>query len=227
MRIPRAAAGAATLLLLLAATTAAGAARLEGRVTLRDGSRDRPPRGDERVLVYFVPDERRPVTAPPEPFEVVTVKKEFVPRAMIVPVGSTVRFPNQDRILHNVFSVSGANRFDLGFYRRGDGKEVTLRHPGVVRVFCNVHHDMVAYLVVVDTPFYTNAGDDGRFALDGVPAGAGTLHVWFERSEPVARRLELPEDGPVAVELEVEKPKVPRHLNKFNLPYSRGRRDRY
>jgi hypothetical protein len=86
---------------------------------------------------------------------------------------------------------------------------------------------MVTYLVVVDTPFYTTAGDDGQFTVDGVPASAGTLHVWFERSEPVARRLELPADGPVAVELEVEKPKVPRHLNKFNLPYSRGRRDRY
>lgn len=70
----------------------------------------------------------------------------------MVPAGSTVRFPNQDSILHNVFSVSRANRFDLGLYRRGEGKSATFRQPGVVRVFCNVHHSMVAYVVVVETP---------------------------------------------------------------------------
>ncbi len=200
----------------------AAAVELRGRVILAQDA-GRPSKEVGAAQVYFEPSVRHEVAPPAEPYEIVTVRKEFVPRVLTVPVGSTVRFPNRDAILHNVFSVSGRNRFDLGLYRRGDGKTATFEHPGVVRVFCNVHHSMVAYVLVVGTPFATSPEVDGRFHLAGLPAGPGTLTVWHERSEPLSRQLTLPLAGPLEIRLEVSKPQVPRHTNKFGKPYARRR----
>ena len=211
--------------ILLSASPADGFG-LEGRVILAKGSQGKPSREVAAAQVYFVPEAPVAVEVPAEVPEVVTLRKEFVPRVLTVPVGSTVRFPNQDVILHNVFSVSGKNRFDLGLYRRGDGKSATFEHPGVVRVFCNVHHSMVAYVLVVDTPFYTSPGPDGRFRLSSLPAGPGTLTVWHERAEPYSRRLTVPLADPLDLRLEVSKPRVPRHTNKFGKPYARRRSGR-
>jgi plastocyanin len=200
-----------------------GAAELEGRVTLVQ--KGKPLSGLQTVLVYYEPEAETPVSVPDEPFEVVTVRKQFNPRSLIVPVGSRVRFPNQDNILHNAFSLSGKNRFDLGLYRRGDGKETTFDEPGVVRVFCNVHHSMVAYVLVVETPFYTTAAADGSFRFEGLPDGPGRLTVWHERSEPWTRKIAAGENG-IDIRVEVSKPRVPRHKNKFGKPYTRRRSGR-
>ncbi len=214
------------LALLLATSIAAGAASavdLRGKVTLDGGSKDSG--AAHGALVYYQPDSASgaPLAVPDEPFRIVTVRKEFTPRSLVVPVGATVRFPNQDNILHNVFSLSGSNRFDLGLYRRGEGKEVTFEAPGVVRVFCNVHHSMVAYVVVVETPYYSTVSVDGGFTLDGLPAGSGRLVVWHERAEPREIEVDLPYASPLDVRLEITKPRVPRHQNKFGKPYSRRR----
>ncbi len=208
-------------LALLALTSVAGATELEGRVVLAKGAKE--AKGVEQTLITFTPARRVPLEIPAEPFEMVTAGKKFEPRTLVVPVGATVRFPNQDNILHNVFSVSGENRFDLGLYRRGEGKEVDFGHPGVVRVFCNVHHSMVAYVAVVETPFTTTAGADGRFRLSGLPAGAGTLTMWHERSDPWKGDVVVPSGEAVEVRLEVTKPQVPHHTNKLGLPYARKR----
>jgi plastocyanin len=205
-------------LLLLAGPATARRLSLEGRVEL---VQQRGVESPESVVVYFTPRSPVAVAAAAEPFEVVTAKKEFLPRVLVAQVGSRVRFPNQDPILHNVFSVSGGNAFDLGLYGRGPGEEVELREPGVVRVFCNVHHSMVAYLLVLDTPFSTSPDRDGRFRLEGLPAGPGTLTVWQERAEPLTRELTLPAGAPLELRLELTKPRVPRHLNKLGKPYSR------
>lgn len=219
MRTPRLFALCAAVAL---AATAAGAVELRGRVSLEQDA----GAAKQGVLVYYLPADsgsRPAIKVPDEPFQIVTVRKEFNPRSMVVPVGATVRFPNQDNILHNVFSLSGANKFDLGLYRRGEGEEVTFDAAGVVRIYCNVHHSMVAYVVVVETPFYTMAGADGSFALTGLPPGRGKLTVWHERSEPLQIDLELPRISPLDLDLEVSKPRIPRHRNKFGKPYSRRR----
>jgi hypothetical protein len=155
-----------------------------------------------------------------------THRKRFDPRVLVVPVGSIVRFPNRDPILHNVFSISGGNAFDLGLIGGGEGGSARFVEAGVVRVFCNVHHRMVGYVVVVDTPFSTAPAPDGAFRLSGLPAGPGELVVWHERGEPLRQRVDPASGPPPALRLELTRPLVPVHLNKLGRPYDPAR-DRY
>ena len=219
-----------SLLLLLAPalllTGSATAAELTGTVLLKKRGRAQEIDPESQVIVYFVPDGDTPVEAPAEPFVITTKRKEFKPRSLVVPVGSTVEFPSEDAILHNVFSVSRGNRFDLGLYRKGPGKAVTFQNPGVVRVFCNVHHSMVAWIVVADTPHTTTTDAEGRFRLTNLPSGTGTLTTWYERSDPVSQRVRVPADGSMELTLEISKPRLPKHKDKDGQSYSR-RRDRY
>ncbi len=215
-----------TLGFLLLAGSAAGAADLRGRIILEKSAGGKASREVQSAQIYFTPRTPVKLDVPTEAFEIVTVRKEFTPRTLTVPVGSTVRFPNSDVILHNVFSVSGKNRFDLGLYKRNAGKDTVFEHPGVVRIFCNVHHSMVAYVMVVDTPFYTSPSFDGQFSLNGLPEGPGTLTIWHERSEPTTHELTLPLVEPLEIQISVSKPRVPRHTNKFGKPYARKRSGR-
>jgi plastocyanin len=208
------------------AAAPAGAAELAGRIELVTPAGKPAGRAAAgNAVVYFEP-ARAPAALAPGTFEVVTRDKEFAPRVLAVPRGSTVRFPNADPILHNVFSVSGGNAFDLGLSGRGPGKAATFRESGVVRVFCNVHQAMVAYVVVVDTPHVVLPDGTGAFRLRDLPEGEGRLTAWHEQSEPQTVAVRVPSAAPVAVRLAVTRPKVPPHLNKFGRSYGRSR-DRY
>jgi len=154
-----------------------------------------------------------------------TREKQFVPRVLTVPKGSRVRFPNEDVILHNVFSVSGENSFDLGLYRKGPGKEQKFDETGLVRVFCNVHHSMVGYVLVLDSPYVATPGVDGHFVLTGLPRGPGRLTVWHEQGEPTTMEVQVPRAEPLTARLEIVRPRIPPHLNKAGKTYST--RDRY
>jgi plastocyanin len=179
--------------------------------------------GVDMAVVYFTPAKKPKVEAADDVVpEMATSRKQFVPRRLVVPVGSRVRFPNQDPILHNAFSVSGGNAFDVGLYGKGPGKEVTFKEPGLVRIFCNVHQSMAGYVLVIDTPFSTAPDPRGAFALAGLPTGAGTLTVWHEQAEPLTQDVTLPLQAPLRLSLAVSKPRVPRHLNKFGKAYSTG-----
>ncbi|RPH55239.1 hypothetical protein EHM82_05650 [bacterium] len=217
------------ILLALLAASPLPAEDLRGRIELLARGGKGPARGSDvrQAVVYFEPAGAPAARAAGSAFEMVTRRKELIPRVLAVPRGSRVRFPNQDPILHNVFSVSGENRFDLGLYRKGPGKEVRFDHSGLVRVFCNVHHDMVAYVLVLDTPFHAAPGADGSFVLTGLPRGKGRLTVWHEQAEPWTVDLELPRQEPVAARVEVVRPLIPPHLNKSGKSYFRSQRDRY
>lgn len=215
--------------IFLLAALPASAEDLRGRIELLARGGKGPARGSDvrQAVVYFEPAGAPATRAADGTFEMVTRRKEFTPRVLAVPQGSRVRFPNQDPILHNVFSVSGENKFDLGLYRKGPGKEVRFDHPGLVRVFCNVHHDMVSYVLVLDTPFHAMPGTDGSFVLTGLPRGKGRLTVWHEQAEPWSVEVELPRQEPLTVRVEVVRPLIPPHLNKLGKSYFRSQRDRY
>ncbi len=179
------------------------------------------------AVVIFRPKAAARALSTNRTFQVATRKKEFVPRLLAVPLGSTVAFPNEDSILHNVFSVSGANRFDLGLYRKGPGKSWTFKSPGPVRVFCNVHHSMVSYIYVADSPYYTSPDAKGAFVVANVPEGPGSLEIWHEQTDGLRRDVGAKERGPLQLQLEITKPRIPAHMNKTGKPYSRDSRGDY
>lgn len=104
----------------------------------------------------------------------------FIPRLLAVQTGTTVDFPNSDFTYHNVFSLSRARRFDLGRYAAGKSKAVRFDRPGVVRVFCDIHSHMSAFVVVFNHPYFRVTDADGRFRIDNVPPGTYTVVGWYE-----------------------------------------------
>ena len=222
---------AAATAALLAGAPPLAAEELAGHLVLLAKDGKGPARGADPGLavVYFEPEgaARAPHAAkePEAPYQLLTKHKEFVPHVLAVPVGSRVQFPNQDPILHNVFSVSPGNAFDLGIYRAGPPKEKRFDKPGVVRVYCNVHQAMVGYILVLDTSFFASPGADGAFRLTGLPRGPGKLTVWHEQADPWTEEVTLPLPAgapPVQARLVVVRPKLLPHLNKSGESYTRG-----
>jgi plastocyanin len=102
----------------------------------------------------------------------------FSPRVLAVQVGTTVDFPNNDRVFHNVFSFRDGKVFDLGLYPIGTMRPVTFDKPGLSRIFCNIHPNMAAYVVAVDSPYFGVSDEAGAFTLPAVPPGRYTYHAW-------------------------------------------------
>ena len=102
----------------------------------------------------------------------------FYPRVLVVQVGTTVEFPNHDRVFHDVFSFRDGKQFELGLYPVGAVKQVPFDRPGLSRVFCNIHPGMAAYIMVVDSPYFGVTDRDGQFKLSGAPSGTFTYHAW-------------------------------------------------
>jgi plastocyanin len=128
----------------------------------------------DAVAWLEAPTPRRPSAT-----AVITQKNmAFLPRVLAIQVGTTVEFPNDDRVFHNVFSFHDGKRFDLGMYPVGTTKRVTFDRPGLSRLFCNIHPHMAAYVIAVPSPYFAVSGDDGRFTLRAVPAGSYTYHAW-------------------------------------------------
>jgi len=121
--------------------------------------------------------------------------ERFVPHVLAVMVGTLVDFPNSDRTYHNVFSLSRAQRFDLGRYAAGKSKAVRMDRPGVVRVFCDIHSHMNAFVLVFNHRFFTVTDVDGRFALPSVPAGTYTIVGWYEGEPRASRSVVVPAAG--------------------------------
>jgi plastocyanin len=116
----------------------------------------------------------------------------FVPHVLAVMAGTVVDFPNSDKIFHNVFSLSKARRFDLGRYAVGRSKSVRFDHPGVVRVFCDIHSHMNAYVLVFSHPFFDVTDTEGRFRIANVPAGTYTVVAWYEGEARTSRPVSVP-----------------------------------
>ena len=119
----------------------------------------------------------------------------FSPHVLAVGVGTYVDFPNNDQTFHNVFSLSKIGRFDLGRYGRNESKWVRFDKPGIVRVFCDIHSHMSAFVLVFNHPFHTTTSDDGRYRLDNVPPGTYNITVWHEGAARDRRSITIPSTG--------------------------------
>jgi plastocyanin len=118
----------------------------------------------------------------------------FSPRVLAVRVGTTVEFPNNDRVFHDVFSFRDGKKFELGLYPVGMVKRVPFDRLGLSRIFCNIHPGMAAYIIAVDTPYFAVSDRQGRFTIAEIPAGAYTYHAWRPGGETLT--------GSIAVQAE-------------------------
>ena len=217
----------APLWLLISALVASplAAASVDGSFRLISG-RGKAPSLTEAVVWL----EPLGVNKPPIPAQrdltMTTRSKVLIPHVMAVPVGSAVRFPNEDPITHNLFSVSASNPFDLGLYRRDEGRSKTFDKPGIVNVYCNVHPNMSAVLVVLDTPYWTQVRADGSWKIEA-PPGRYRLHAWHEQGGTSVTELTVRADGTTTgstdVTLDSSRFRGRTHLNKHGKPYPRVR----
>lgn len=146
------------------------------------------------------PDEERPAGPPPGPPLLLDQKgQRFVPRILAVTAGQAVDFRNSDNVFHSVFSYSPPKRFDLGRYPRGRSKRLTFRKPGLVQVYCDIHSDMRADIVVVPTGRYAYVNVRGRFHIEDAPAGRHTVVLWLPRRGERRVEVEVPEKGDAVV----------------------------
>jgi plastocyanin len=182
-------------LLLSPSTTPATAGSFELAGTVQAGGR---PKGDAVVWL-------EPVTAPaslPSAKKKVVLDQRtstFFPHVLAVQVGTTVDLPNNDRVFHNVFSFHDGKKFDLGLYPVGTVRRVTFDHSGLSRVFCNIHPNMAAYVMAVDTPYFSVSGSDGRFTIASVPPGTYTYHAWRAGAPDVTGRVVLDAGTPLDI----------------------------
>ncbi len=205
---------------LLAAAVPEWAPSVSGRVSLLERS-SRSRDNDIGTAVVWLEGDGLSASSPVQA-EIATEKKQFLPHVIVVPQGSTVGFPNHDPFNHNVFSPSEPEPFDLGLYPRGETRTVRLARAGVVRVFCNVHAKMSAFVVVRDNRFLAQPGADGSFTIPDVPPGRYTLVAWHERAAPWSRAVEVGPDGlaDVVVDLDASGYKYVQHADKTGQSYA-------
>lgn len=203
------------------------AASIQGRLSLTAEGKALRSEEAQDAIVYFRPKIAERVLPAHETYTMSTLRKQFTPRTLAITVGSKVRFPNDDPILHNAFSLSKDNAFDVGLYAEGEGKTVTFTHVGYVRVYCNVHHSMVGNILVLDTPYFTHPDASGAFRLDGVPAVEGDLVIWHERATAWHVVMTPGADQALNVHLELTQRRIPAHTNKFGKPYGRDSSNGY
>ena len=158
-----------------------------------------PPTAEEKrddewqnVVIYLKSVPSAPATVGGgQQHQIAQLGETFIPHVLPIVTGSTVEFPNQDPIFHNVFSLSGTKSFDLGRYPKDESRSVTFDKAGIIPVFCHLHSDMSAIILVLDNPFFDVPDPNGHYRIENIPAGNYTLVAWHERSEQVELQVDV------------------------------------
>lgn len=215
---------------LLRAQTVPVTVTVTGTVSvIRDGRGSAGKSDSSGAVIWLKPvvgtAERRSLSATARG-KILQQHKSFDPHVLAIPVGTVVDFPNLDPFFHNVFSMFDGKRFDLGLYEAGASHSVTFDHPGVVYIFCNIHPEMSAVIVVTDSPFFAVTGVSGEFSIPNVVPGRYLVTVWHERGKPEGagsppREVTIsPENARLApVQLHDSGPLLVPHKNKYGRDY--------
>ena len=204
---------------LLAAVAHAG--QVSGKVKVT-GQRNRSP----VVTVVYAESLTGPTPVRPGHFTLEQQNKAFLPRILAIPAGSKVDFPNLDPIFHNVFSLSRPASFDLGLYRSGASKSHIFAEAATYRVFCNIHPQMTAVVLVLPTSFIAQFEGAGTYKMD-LPAGRYRITAWSERTSPVTTEVVVGDSDATAPDLALDESKFVAlaHKNKFGQDYPRSAYD--
>ena len=212
---------------LMSALSCAQEVTLSAHVKVLDAESKSESSHAENVVVWLTPMDGVP---PPgqalkQPPRLVQHKKSFVPHVLVVRVGSVVQFPNHDPFFHNVFSLFEGKRFDLGLYEAGTTKNVSFDRPGISYIFCNIHAEMSAVVIAVDTPYFAVSNRKGEVILPQIPVGKYTMHVWHETApqqslDALAREVNVTESVSSLGVIQVPSgPVVSAHKNKYGMDY--------
>lgn len=192
------------------AAAPAASGTIRGRVVLQSPSLQFAPRSivsevgmgalhspvDRRSVVYLDPAPRAAFDTRDEPQARMDQRNEtFVPHVLAIMAGTTVDFPNSDHTYHNVFSLSKTRSFDLGRYAVGRSKAIRFDRPGIVRVFCDIHSHMSAFILVFAHRYFAVTDEEGRYRIDSVPPGTYTVMTWNESTPLDSQRVAVPESG--------------------------------
>jgi len=146
-------------------------------------------------VVYLTGNNLPPITPPDTIPKMAQKDKMFVPSVLAVGVGTTVDFPNLDPFFHNVFSYSKPKQFDLGRYPKGESEQVTFDKPGIIKVFCEIHYSMRAYVHVLETPYFAASDEKGNFIIKNVQNGEYQLNVWQENLSNLTQTIMVNNDS--------------------------------
>jgi len=202
---------------------------VSARVEVMRHNKEKLRLGSSAVVVWLTPLQKPATdTVPqkPQQYTLTQKDKQFTPHILVVPVGSSVDFPNLDPFFHNVFSLFNGKRFDLGLYESHTHRMVQFDREGVSYIFCNIHPDMGAVVLSLATPFFATSTADGTVVLRGVQPGRYRLNVWAE-NVPVERLAELSRVVDVSplnnqigtIQLEASGDVMTHHPNKFGEAY--------
>ncbi len=176
------------------------------------------------TVIYLTPKDSASARTRPVRGAIAMNGRAFVPRVRVVTPASRVDFPNEDPFSHNIFSSAPGTTFDLGLYPSGKSKDALFRRPGAYAVFCNIHPLMTAFVVVAPSEWYVQAGNDGRWSIDGVPVGEYTLTVWHERAQSATTPITVTATGlnGLTTALDARGYRFAEHKNKFGREYDKN-----
>lgn len=200
---------------------------LSGRVKLVSGEKQTETPHAGGVVVWLTPVDSH---TPMKPFHTGSLRlvqhnKSFEPHLLVVPVGAVVEFPNRDPFFHNVFSLFEGKRFDLGLYEAGSSRYVSFDRPGVSYIFCNIHAEMSAVVIALDTPYYSISSAKGEVVIPDVPVGKYAMHLWYETALPetlktLTREINVTEASSTLGVLQVPAERLASaHKNKYGMDY--------
>jgi plastocyanin len=205
---------------------------VQAHVTVEHADSPSKLEGNQDVAVWLDPMDPASVPAAAKTkYRMLQRDKEFHPRVLAVPVGAAVEFPNNDPFFHNVFSLYKGKRFDLGLYESGSSRIVHFDRPGVSFIFCNIHPEMEAYILALETPYFAVSGPRGDIRMRGVAPGRYRLRVWYERAESnhlAELSREVTVSGAVLNLGNLSVPEsarlLPQHMDKHGGPYEVDRK---
>lgn len=200
---------------------------LTARVKVVDGDVNLRSAQVENIVVWLTPTDGRPLSplVPDQPLRLTQHHKSFQPHLLVVPVGAVVQFPNHDPFFHNVFSLFDGKRFDLGLYEAGSTRNVSFDRPGISYIFCNIHAEMSAIVIALDTPYYGISDRRGELIIPRVPAGRYVMRTWSETALPetlnaLTREINVTGNTSNLGVLQVAVgAAVTAHKNKFGMDY--------